>query len=206
MMGNIQLPDRDIIFVAYSGGLDSVGMLFKLLTEDEYKPYHIHVHHFHLVNTEFRFEAERKAVDDTLLYFKRNDYKEFSYSETTILYPSFNSTMVPDAVMCASIATQYVNCYPKIVYYARGATKTDEGIPESNARTNLSSKVFDTLCVTGAKSLFPVREYTKKEIARFLPKELISLSWSCRRPVLKGTTPTRCGLCKTCKQLEELYD
>ena len=65
----------------YSGGLDSLGMVYKLLTEDEYKDHDIHIHHVHNKNVEQRWRAEQIAVDLATKELKRLGF-EFAYSES----------------------------------------------------------------------------------------------------------------------------
>ena len=40
--------EQQIILAMYSGGLDSLGMIYKLLTDPEYKDYVLHIHHVHV--------------------------------------------------------------------------------------------------------------------------------------------------------------
>ena len=63
------LPELEIkptILAMYSGGLDSLGMIYKLLTNFEYKDYDIHVHHVHNKNIELRHRAAEALLDDRL--------------------------------------------------------------------------------------------------------------------------------------------
>ena len=201
-----QLPEGSpIIFCMYSGGLDSAGMLFKLLTELEYVKYHIHVHHIHLMNSENRDKAEGKAVDETLSYLRKNpSYRPFSYSETTMKYPTFNRKLVRDVELCLIIGLSYINNIPSINHYAIGVTKDDKNLSDIRGRIERNNEIFAVLCKTGATRIFPVENYTKEEIYRFLPKELSSLSWSCRTPVYAHGQLTECGRCPTCKQLQAI--
>ena len=47
--------EQQVILAMYSGGLDSLGMVYKLLTEEQYKDYYIHIHHVHNKNVENRW-------------------------------------------------------------------------------------------------------------------------------------------------------
>jgi 7-cyano-7-deazaguanine synthase in queuosine biosynthesis len=196
-----------IIFCMYSGGLDSLGMLYKLLTDMEYITYQIHVHHIHLMNAENRDKAERKAVDNTLAYFRKNPkYRKFGYSETTIKYPTYNKRLVLDVEVIYALGMLYINGIPEVKHLASGVTKTDrDSVSGGVNRFDRYKEVFEVLCKTGATRLFPVEKYTKEEIYQFLPKELSAMAWSCRTPIYRfnGTT-TPCGKCSTCKQLQEI--
>ena len=46
----------------YSGGLDSLGMIYRLLTDTDYNQYNIHIHHVHNQNVENRQKAEAVTV------------------------------------------------------------------------------------------------------------------------------------------------
>jgi tRNA(Ile)-lysidine synthase TilS/MesJ len=59
------------ILAMYSGGLDSLGMVYKLLTDPEYRDYSVHVHHVHNKNVEQRNRAEAIAVDLAIAELKR---------------------------------------------------------------------------------------------------------------------------------------
>ena len=50
----------------YSGGLDSLGMVYRLLTDPEYQDYDLHIHHVHNKNIENRHRAEDIMVQQAL--------------------------------------------------------------------------------------------------------------------------------------------
>ena len=49
--------EQQIILAMYSGGLDSLGMVYRLLTDPEYTDYAVHIHHVHNRNVEDRVRA-----------------------------------------------------------------------------------------------------------------------------------------------------
>ncbi len=61
-----------MILVMWSGGLDSTGALFKLLTESK-EP--LHVHHIDIQNAEKRFIPEQYAVANISKIFKQGYFK-----------------------------------------------------------------------------------------------------------------------------------
>jgi hypothetical protein len=60
------------------------------------------------------------------------------------------------------------------------------------------------LLYTDAKKVYPVEQYTKKEIYQLLPDELRNLFWSCRTPRYIDNKAHMCGHCYTCNQFERL--
>lgn len=52
----------------FSGGLDSTYVLHKILTDQEYAEYDVHVHHMRLVNSEKRAAAEEITTIDHSFY------------------------------------------------------------------------------------------------------------------------------------------
>ena len=72
----------------FSGGLDSLGMVYKLLTEEQYQEYDIHIHHVHNRNVENRHRAEAIAVNIALKELKTLGFK-FAYSESEIATVAF---------------------------------------------------------------------------------------------------------------------
>jgi hypothetical protein len=205
MHDTIQFEEgSQIIFCMYSGGLDSLGMLYKLLTDTDYMPYQIHVHHIHLMNAENRDKAERKAVDDTLSYFRKNPkYRTFGYSETTIKYPTYNKRLVRDVEIIYALGSMVINSNPNIRHYAAGVTKDDKS-HGSTTQGDRNKAIFDVLCTTGATRIYPIEEYTKQEVYDFLPKDLSAMAWSCRTPIYINGAPTQCGKCYPCKRLQEI--
>ncbi len=71
----------------FSGGLDSVYVLHKILIDPEYAEYDVHVHHMRLINKENRAAAEEIAVKNVVDYLRTNGYRPFVLSFTDLTYP-----------------------------------------------------------------------------------------------------------------------
>jgi tRNA(Ile)-lysidine synthase TilS/MesJ len=67
---DLQSVNKPIILCMFSGGVDSTGALFRLLTHRDYRSFSIHVHHIHLLNIERRALAEKQACQGILQVFK----------------------------------------------------------------------------------------------------------------------------------------
>ena len=71
--------EQPTILAMYSGGLDSLGMIYKLLTDPEYNDYGLHIHHVHNRNVEDRARAEAVVVPMVLKELTRLGHT-FDYS------------------------------------------------------------------------------------------------------------------------------
>lgn len=184
------------ILVMFSGGLDSTGMLWKLIHSDA----PLHIHHMNLINREKRALAESKSVSKILDCVSK--IKEFGYSESTHKYPSFENRIMWDSDIVAFVAGSICLSMPFIKHIAIGMTSTDLNNQTLSNRIVRSQKILDAF--TTATKIYPVKDMTKKEIWESLPDEIKELTWSCRTPRYKDGIPLRCNRCNTCKELEKL--
>ena len=181
------------ILCMYSGGLDSLGVLYRLLTAPEYSDYKILVHHMALQNRENRAEAEKIAVKKTLDYFRQNGYRSFEYSESTHEYEFQKTRFIWDMNFCAFMAGSICDADQRIVHVAMGRTLTDiEGGSGSNfaERMQMAQEIFKSVLFLAQRRrlpqyIFPVKEMSKLDIWNMLPVELRRAAWSCRTPVYK---------------------
>ena len=183
----------------YSGGLDSLGMIYKLLTEDQYKDYDIHVHHVHNKNVENRWRAEAVTVDTALKELKLLGYK-FAYSESEIGTQPFGRNFLYDTDSMNFFAGYVASVNPDIKKIALGmqANDANQSLEERRVRANNILRAF-----TPAEKIFPVLDITKREIYDMLPESLRNIFWSCRRPVYGEKNIAPCGKCDTCVKLRE---
>lgn len=190
------------ILVMFSGGLDSTGVLYYLLTEKEYNQYNIHVHHMILNNKENRAVAEDMAVSNIVNYFKNNGFREFDYSESYHEYPMFNNGFIWDSDLTSFIAGTICHKNPAIRHVALGKTASDTS-PSLAGRIKRADRIFE-LFSSKATKIHPVGGLTKEEIYKKLPKELLDITWSCRTPHYVNNVPQKCGACMTCRKLKEI--
>ena len=205
VIDNVPLKSKGpMILCLYSGGIDSVGMLHKLLTDNKYSAYSIHVHHLNLVNIEKRNIAEKKAFHDTLLYFEENGYRKFTQSESRYDYPIYNGKRISDIEVCIVLGCIFVNNVPNISSIAFGVTKDDlqRALIEDTFIRN--DKIVEAISKTGVKRIYPVVDYTKQDIIDFLPEELTDMAWSCRTPIYVEGVYIECGNCNSCKKIKRM--
>ena len=183
----------------YSGGLDSLGMVYKLLTEDQYKEYNVHIHHVHNKNVENRHRAEAIAVDLAVKALKRLGL-QFTYSESEIGSVPFGKQFMYDTDSINFFAGYVCSVNPNIVKVAMGMQRNDasQRLEERRIRANKILQAF-----TPAEKIFPVIDMTKREIYDMLPETLRNMFWSCRTPVYSEKNIAPCGRCDTCVKLRE---
>jgi len=186
----------------FSGGLDSTAMLVRLLrgSGDE-----LRVHHVRMVNRERRAEAEQQAVEHIVAYC-RERYRAFRYSESGLDFAALEAIPI-DYLSIAFVACQVAIDTPRCNRIAVAALQRDTDIVNRSERQR---RVFDALyaCYRSRKLgepevewIYPVYTATKAELAAELPRELVDLTWSCRRPVQcesHGNKWRPCGVCKAC--------
>ena len=202
------------ILCMYSGGLDSTGALYSLLTKPEYNDYNIHVHHMHLGNIENRAGAERQAVKNCINWFKDN-CREFHYDSSVYEYNFMGTKFIWDADITGFMVGRITYHLPRDYKYAVvGRTKTDSVENHSNFgnRAERAMHLMGTAFMDGDKDkpeyLFLVKNMTKQEIWDMLPEDLRKLTWSCRYPVRLDSVMDRpyvpCGRCITCEDMKKM--
>ena len=183
----------------YSGGLDSLGMIYKLLTDPEYKDYVLHIHHVHNRNVEHRDRAEAIVVERVLKELEQLGFS-FIYSESEIASQPYNGKFMYDTDSINFFAGYICSVNPHIKKVAMGMQANDHNhsLEERRIRAN---KIFTAF--TDAEKIFPVLEMSKREIYDSLPESLRDMFWSCRRPVYSEKNIAPCGRCDTCAKLRE---
>ena len=191
--------EQQIILAMYSGGLDSLGMIYKLLTDPEYKDYKLHIHHVHIRNVENRDRAEAIVVERVLKELEHMGFS-FVYSESEIGSQPYNGQFMYDTDSINFFAGYICSVNPRIVKVAMGMQSNDanQRLEERRIRANAILAAF-----TPVEKIYPVLEMTKREIYNSLPESLRNMFWSCRVPVYTKESIQPCGKCKTCLQLKD---
>ena len=195
----IEFPRLMTTLVMLSGGLDSTAMLVKLLAETQDN---LRVHHIRMANREARAEAEQAAVE-RIVAWCRERYRPFRYSESALDFAELEAIPI-DYLCVAFVACQVAIDTPGCNRVAVASLARDTDVENRSARQR---RVFDAMyeCYRYRKLgepevqwIYPVYHATKRELAAALPRELVELSWSCRRPVRAGEGLRPCGACKAC--------
>ena len=183
----------------YSGGLDSLGMIYKLLTDPEYKDYVIHIHHVHNRNVELRDHAEAIVVPLVLEELERLGFS-FVYSESEIASQPYNDNFMYDSDSINFFAGYICSADPAIKKVAMGMQADDFNLA-LELRRKRADKILQAF--TDVEKIYPVLNMTKREIYDSLPESLRNMFWSCRRPVYSEKNIAPCGKCDTCVKLKE---
>lgn len=191
--------EQQTILAMYSGGLDSLGMIYKLLTNPEYKDYSLHIHHIHNRNVENRDRAEAIVVPMVLKELERLGFK-FEYSTSEISSQPYGSNFLYDSDTINFFAGYICSANPNIVQVAMGMQANDRN-HSLELRRQRADKILAAF--TDVKKIYPVFDMTKREIYDSLPDTLKNMFWSCRRPVYSEKNITPCGRCDTCVKLRE---
>ena len=183
----------------FSGGLDSTAMLVKLLAESEEE---LRVHHIRMANQEGREGAEQRAVESIVAWCSER-YRPFRYSESGLDFRGLEAIPI-DYLSIAFVACQVAIDTPRCNRVAVASLARDTDIDNRSARQR---RVFEVMyeCYRYRKLgepevqwIYPVYNATKTELAASLPRELVQLTWSCRRPVRDAEQWRPCGACKAC--------
>jgi len=185
------------ILAMYSGGLDSLGMIYHMLTDAAYQAYDLHIHHVHNRNIENRDRAEAVVVEQALAELRRLGF-EFEYSTSAIAAPTYNQQFLYDSDTMNFFAGYICSVNPAITKVAMGmnATDSNHALEERRHRANNILGAF-----TSVEKIYPVLNLTKREIYDSLPESLRDKFWSCRTPIYNETTIDACGRCKSCLQI-----
>jgi 7-cyano-7-deazaguanine synthase in queuosine biosynthesis len=193
------MTEKQTILAMYSGGLDSLYMVYKLLTSDEYSDKCVHIHHVHIHNVEDRFKAEALMVNAALTELKQRGFT-FIYSESKISSPAFRNNNKVSYMYDWDIVRFYAgwiaSANPDISAIAIGREQSDAG--EFNQYDSAAALVK---YFTDIPLIYPVMDMHKSEMYGKLPDWLKDKFWSCRTPIYQNNIPTKCGFCGTCKKL-----
>lgn len=184
-----------MILAAVSGGLDSVAMLYKLLSEGGET---IHVHHISLRNFSRRWQAEDRAMT-LIVPWLRQRVRDFGYSESTRIN-SIRADIVTVSEECAAFIRGGIIARPHAL--ARGANAHDMENGGTGRRQKAAlAKWIDLLGPDAPTIIFPIANMRRRELWDSLPAELRALTTSCRKPRAIGDRFMHCGSCMACKQL-----
>jgi 7-cyano-7-deazaguanine synthase in queuosine biosynthesis len=200
-MSSIKSNEIDT-FLSYSGGMDSVLVLYKLLKQGN----NVLVHHVRYKNAQGRSDKEYQAVKNTLEWMDKKHLRgKYRYLESS-LDVTQHQQFVRDSVVW-SWFTGCILSLPRYSHIKRVATgrhaNSYSGFRDpQKAMENTRMAYQDVMPVLAGRSLdlvHPIGDMTKLEIVQALPDSLRELCWSCRRPTAQGK---RCHRCLTCKHID----
>ncbi|KAA3632882.1 MAG: hypothetical protein DWQ08_02695 [Proteobacteria bacterium] len=198
------------ILCMFSGGLDSTGMLYRLLTDARHANQEVHVHHLVLKNLENRHPAEKQAVHRIIDWLRRHDFRRFVYTESEHEYTFMKRYFVYDSFWYGFMAANIVTADPSILQVAVGRTRSDYDLDDTSWLTiaNRGREVYQAALPLELRFnrpyVYPVLELTKREIWAMLPPALRDFAWSCRTPAYDADRPRACGKCPACLSLRQI--
>lgn len=197
--------DKETAIVMYSGGMDSVSLLWNLLEHTEQD---IHVHSIHIDNSEGRVKAEAKAIENTINYMRKNQ-RPFEFSSSVYSwkakYPG-GKDMVLALFQAMRVASGLGKTF-NIVYTGDYNIFRDEGAEAQG--------VLNALCTTRRVKpiwLAPFEHMTYNSVERSkgiylsMPEELREMYWSCRHPTDALDGFIVCGNCHACDRQKAMQE
>jgi 7-cyano-7-deazaguanine synthase in queuosine biosynthesis len=197
-------PDSETILVMLSGGIDSAYLLYDYLLNTDLP---VHAHH---ISTRFphdRWRAEDPAAE-RVVEWCRSKLRSFEYSTSRfdLDLPSVGWDSDLQLLVASKVA---LNLGATRVTLALGWSADDLDIAQ--IRDRIDRRVVAThwhaLCqsayrhaVLNEEIATPLveRGMSKQDVVSALPSELVSLTWSCRRPVFTDSGPRPCDECHAC--------
>ena len=195
--------------IPLSGGIDSTAaMLQALKTSPEKKFLIFRIDMVHGTSGH-RTTREAMATEKILSWFSNNGYKNFSFRELRIDYSSLGMTPpVWDSEVVNFGASMVIQSKPTINEFIEGAILDDfdgDGFVDRLEKISNILYLHTTKSPNELKIVFPLKNMSKVEVMRTLPKDLLSLTWSCRYPkIIKPWTFGRCHECPQCKVLNKV--
>jgi hypothetical protein len=216
------MADKKPSVVMFSGGIDSTAVLKRLLVETDKN---IFAHHIHIISGEGEgkfYTSETAAVNQIIPYMK-NNYRDFNYSESKVdieemcsligYFPrlikeriwarhSSGGTLggfIHDIKICAYMGSILAHLIDAIEMYSgdsyntgyaeelEGCDKISEGVWHPHKPV-----MFNRM--TGNE--------TKIDNINYLEKELLDMTWGCRKPQGETWPYTVCNDCATCDRTE----
>lgn len=183
-----------------SGGLDSVFVMYKWLSENPTK--RLLVHHCRLVNRFGRQPLETASARATVEWCRAHGLDNFDYIETSIdvgdltslPYDEFLLTVLNGVILRDARYRRIpvlLMPTPKDEYQRLGARLTKRRVK--------SRRIRSEFVTTGIVTEYPIEHMTKEQVLAACPAELRAVSWSCRAPTADGG---RCHTCHTCRQID----
>jgi 7-cyano-7-deazaguanine synthase in queuosine biosynthesis len=188
-----------ISLLMLSGGIDSACALTRLLNETDDE---LLVHHVHLLTNSRRHipeaEACRKLVDHC-----RTQYRDFTYSETTIDHRRMLShgwDLIASGFEAGVVAASYHLATNRNIDRWFVGLAADDPVPRSRVQQAQSTCEFN--CQNGFTPelyLFPL--VSPQQQVDYMGAEVFARSWSCRAPRFsdeKNYSP--CQRCSACQR------
>lgn len=188
------------IILLYSGGLDSIGALWKLLTEGNDD---IYVQHLDIDCEWKHWEAEKAATDKSLEYMKKH-CRDFTILPNVYFSSEGSPIYNPLCIFFGSLSLLENNAVRLYTANING-----DNVPRiTRWWDKMGYPIFLSLTDGhDVKSERPFMNVFKDHWHEILPKELVNMAMSCRHPLkIDDGTWEQCGTCNSCLELVESSD
>lgn len=195
--------DKETAIVMYSGGMDSVSLLWNLL---EHTDQDLHVHSIHIDNSEGRVKAEAEAVKNTINYMKEHQ-RPFEFSSSVyslkMKYPGGKDMTL--ALFQAMRAASGLGKAFNIVYTGDYNIGRDEGAEAQGVLNALSTtRRVKPIWLAPFEHMTYNSVERSKGIYLSMPEYLRNNYWSCRKPTELLSGFVVCGECHACERQEAM--
>ena len=204
--------------IMFSGGVDSVSVLKRLLEETDEK---IYAHHIHLKNNEGvnnikRYKAEALALRKIVPYMKKT-FRDFHYSESTIdirqlmdLIPQYYEeedeeltalSFIPDLTYYNLIGGILAKLSNSNNLHIGTCTEDYKYYPSASSLQERQQNMDQIVDGASYGNQYPFKvnvqrlhdKQTKKQNIEYLGKELMDMVWYCRQPIEKDGELLSCN-------------
>jgi len=187
--------------MAFSGGVDSVYVLYKYMKDNPNKT--ILIHHVRLKNHQGRMEYELRAVKDVLRWMDKHGYRlRYKYIESGMDYGNIKNIHYDiTSVACFTGIILKNSIYKNIKYVICTPNKEEsqgkelEEVKNTNKRVTRDNVIKLLSGREDLEIIYPIYNIPKDDIINDMPKDLFELCWYCRKPTKDGKP---CGVCFTC--------
>jgi hypothetical protein len=195
--------DKRATLVMFSSGVDSTYTLVKLLQETDDD---IYAHHINLINMEERHVIERERSRAIVMWCNEH-IRKVKYSESSIDHRGlkwFGFDIMTVGFEAGVIGHSF--------HMARGrpmdrwtiGTCLEEGHDDVRFAHVLNCCAANCY-PRPAPAFFLLPLIPKAEEMAYLPRPVLDLCWTCRRPVAQpGGGVAECGTCKTCVLMNDI--
>ena len=195
--------DKRATLVMFSSGIDSTYTLLKLLQETADD---IYAHHIHMVNPEGRHAVEADRARKIITWCNAN-IRKVKYSESTIDHRGlrwFGYDIMAVGFEAGVVAHSFMIARGRKLDRWTIGTCLEEGHWEERFTHVLN-------CCAASSFPHPPPDFfllpliPKAEEMAYLPRDVLDLCWTCRRPVKQPDgSVAECGTCQTCLVMNDI--
>lgn len=195
-------PKQKTTLIAFSGGIDSTYLLWKLLCETDDV---ILAHHIKIKNMEDRDRIETKQARSIAKYLEQN-CRSFVYSESSVNHTNlswYGYDVMTIAFEIGIRATSWlIDSNEAVDRWTMASCLEEGGWP--NRWKHVERCITSSCFPHKPPSFYSLQPIKKIEQIKAMPDTLSELTWYCRHPKPTRSGYKTCGKCKTCCLMQNL--